>query len=226
MSNKNKLARFAEMDTFPNVFQNTSFETPAAKNYKGETQLLSGNWARHFNNQNPITLELACGKGDYTRGLAGDFAQRNFIGIDIKGNRMWVGAKEALDKNMQNVAFLRTQIEHLDHFFAPKEVSEIWITFPDPQLGKPKKRLTSPRYLDLYKKVVADTHFMHLKTDSPELYEYTLETLNELKLPILYQNDDIYARELDFPELRHHTFYEQMHLENKKTIKYIRWQLF
>ncbi len=226
MSNKNKLARFAEMDTFANVFQNLSFENPQAKNYLGKIQPLAGQWNVHFQNSNPITLELACGKGEYTRALAGDFAARNFIGVDIKGNRIWVGAKEALDKNMGNVAFLRTEIDYIAHFFAPKEVSEIWITFPDPQLGKASRRLTSPRYLDLYRKIVADIHFCQLKTDSPELYDYTLETLTELQLPILYQNDDIYARELDFPELRHQTFYEQMHLQNQKTIKYIRWQLF
>ena len=226
MSNKNKLARFAEMNTLPNVYQNTSFETPEAKNYKGEMQQLAGKWANHFNNQNPITLELACGKGEYTRALAADFPDRNFIGVDIKGNRIWVGAKNALDNNMQNVAFLRTQIDHLAYFFTPTEVSDIWITFPDPQLGKARKRLTAPNFLDIYKKIVAKEHFMHLKTDSPELYAYTLETLQELNLPILYQNDDIYSRELDFPELRYQTFYEQMHLQNKKTIKYIRWQLF
>ncbi len=225
MSNKNKLERFAQLDTFPNVYQNLDYKEPRARDHKGEIVELKGNWHNHFGNDKPLTLELACGKGDYARALAKNFPERNFIGIDIKGNRLWVGAKEAIDLGVNNVAFLRTQIQYLAHFFAPQEVQEIWITFPDPQLGKARKRLTFPRFLDIYKQVLAPNHVMHLKTDSPELYEYTMETLQELGYPILYNNDDIYSRPLDFPELEYKTFYEQMHLQHGKTIKYIRWQM-
>jgi tRNA (guanine-N7-)-methyltransferase len=223
---QNKLERFAQLASFENVYQNLDFAQPRLKNHAGDIVDLRGKWQpEHFKNPNPLILELACGKGDYALALAENFPTNNYIGVDIKGNRIWVGAKEALEKKQQNVCFLRTQIEYLTHFFAPQEVQEIWITFADPQLGKPKKRLTSPRFLDIYRKILAPNHIMHLKTDSPELYESTLEVIAEQKLNILYQNEDIYAAPLDFPELEYKTFYEKMHLENGKSIKYLRWTL-
>src|ERR1043165_4299954 len=156
-----KLIRFAELETFDNVLQ-------FPKNIKGK-------WRQFFKNENPIILELACGKGEYAVGLGTLYHQKNFIGIDIKGNRIWVGAKKALENKLHNVAFLRTQIDQVTEYFSPGEVSEIWITFPEPQLrkSKAKKRLTHPKFLRLYKQFLAPGGLIHLKTDSPDLYEFT-----------------------------------------------------
>lgn len=225
MSNKNKLERFEQLHTFANVYENMSDTEPYLVNKGERVADMRGRWAEHFGNNNPIVLELACGKGDYARALAGDHKDRNYIGIDIKGNRMWVGAKEALDQGKTNVAFLRTRIELLPSFFAAGEVAEIWITFADPQLGKPRKRLTSPLFLPRYRQILAKEHLINLKTDSPELYEYTLQIIESEKLILHYKNNDIYAQPLDYQELRHHTFYEQMHLRNGKSIKFARFSL-
>jgi tRNA (guanine-N7-)-methyltransferase len=224
MGRKNKLAKFAELDQLPNVFQNISYEDPHLLNNQRERVTLRGRWHEdYFHNQNPIVLELACGKGEYSTNIAKDFP-KNTIGIDLKGNRLWAGAKRALEQNLPNAAFLRTQIEHLSHFFAPEEVAEIWIVFADPQLGKPRKRLTAPRYLKMYETLLGTKGILHLKTDSPELYEFSLETLSEQGWEIIYHSDDIYASELYCPELAYKTHYETMHLQNKKTIKYLRAQ--
>ncbi|MEL6941200.1 MAG: tRNA (guanosine(46)-N7)-methyltransferase TrmB [Bacteroidota bacterium] len=184
---------------------------------------LKGRWANnHFQNEHSITLELACGKGDYTVGLARLYTDRNFVGVDIKGARIWRGATTALEENLSNVAFLRTRIEQLHYFFEPEEVAEIWITFPDPFLNKESRRLTAPRFLELYKKVLKKDGIVHLKTDSPELYEYTLEVLSEVDtFELLYEENDIYSKPLYLPELEIKTFYEKGHLEVGKTIKYI-----
>lgn len=226
MSNKNKLERFRQISTFDNVYENMSDTQPYLLNNGKRIDDMRGKWAEHFGNNNPIVLELACGKGDYARALAQDYPDKNYIGVDIKGNRIWVGAKDALDNNLNNVAFLRTRIDLITNFFEAGEVSEIWITFADPQLGKPRKRLTSPLFLDRYRKILAKEHTINLKCDSPELYEYTLEMIAEQNLILHYKNDDIYAKELDFQELRHKTFYEQMHLQNGRTIKYAKFSLF
>ena len=153
------------------------------------------------------------------------YPKNNYVGVELKGNRIWTGAKQALENDEKNVAFLRARIEFMEYYFSPEEVAEIWITFPDPQLGKPKKRTTCPRFLEVYRRVLKKDNLVHLKTDSSELYEYTLEVLHEQNIKILYQNDDIYSRALDFPELEIKTFYEEMHLEDKRTIKYLRFSL-
>lgn len=190
---------------------------------------LQGHWAsQHFGNANPITLELACGGGEYTVGLAGRFPDRNFVGVDIKGARIWKGATKAQKENLPNAAFLRCRIELIPKFFAEGEVDEIWITFPDPFLkdSKANRRLTSPFFLEKYRPILRQGGIVQLKTDDPTLYEFTLETLQQDdRCTLLYQNDDIYASDLQFPELELKTYYERMHLEVGKTIKYVRFTI-
>ena len=193
---------------------------------------LKGKWHEHFGNGNPITLELGCGKGDYTLALARIHPERNYIGVDIKGARLWRGAKTAVEEPLPNVAFIRTRIELIDRFFAPGEVSEIWITFCDPQLKKPNKRLTAPRFLDTYSRFLAPQSVMHLKTDSQELYDYTLnEVLPTRNVEILASTNDLYSVPADsvdgaiFAEAKlTQTFYERMFLAEGKPITYIKWR--
>ncbi len=207
-----KLIRFEAIKTFPNVliFPEKS----------------SGRWKEHFDNNNPLVLELACGKGEYTLELARRFPEKNFIGIDIKGNRIWKGAKTALDEKIPNVAFLRIQIDHIDQFFAPAEVSEIWITFPDPFLrkSKAKKRLTHLRFLHLYQKILQPGALIHLKTDSPELYFFTKEIIAENNCHLHRDVPNVYATEPE-PLLGIKTFYEKMHLEDGRIIRYLEFSL-
>ncbi len=229
MSRRNKLEKFAELLTFPNVYENFDPQDPKLIGQHGEEAALKGQWsAAHFLNQHPLTLELACGRGEYTLALARHYPDRNFVGLDIKGARIWKGARTALEEELNNAAFLRTRIEQVSLFFAAGEVSEIWITFPDPFLRKSKanRRLTSPRFLAQYRQILRSEGLVHLKTDEPNLYEYTLEVLNsDPQARILYCDDDIYARPLPIPELAFKTYYEQMHLAEGKTIKYIQFQL-
>ncbi|MEM8522995.1 MAG: tRNA (guanosine(46)-N7)-methyltransferase TrmB [Bacteroidota bacterium] len=223
MSKRNKLQKFAEVYAFPHVYENFNPKDPKLLGENGKETDLKGQWAKtHFKNKNSVTLELACGKGDYTLGLARLYPDRNFIGVDIKGARIWRGAKTALEENLYNVAFLRTRIEQLYYFFESEEVAEIWITFPDPFLDKESRRLTAPRFLEMYQKILPKDGIVHLKTDSPELYEYTLEVLTEVDtFELLYEESDIYRKPLHLPELEIKTFYEKGHLEVGKTIKYI-----
>ena len=184
---KNKLKKFGEMETFPNVFQ-----YPFAELQKGPFPL-KGKWNTElFKNDNPIVLELGCGKGEYAVGMAKKFADRNFIGVDIKGARMWTGAKQSVQEGIANVAFLRTSIELIASFFEAGEVSEIWITFPDPQMQKVNKRLTSTRFMQLYRQILKDGGLVHLKTDSPFLYAYTdaMVRLNGFATEV--NTDDLY----------------------------------
>lgn len=229
MSRRNKLEKFAELLTFKNVYQNYHFQDPALHYLHGEVVQRKGRWAiDHFQNNHPVVLELACGWGEYTIELARQQPGRNFIGVDVKGNRIWKGAKQALSEGLDNVAFLRTRIEQIEQFFNPGEVSEIWITFPDPFLRKSKgnRRLTSRVFLEKYRYLLPPGGSVHLKTDSPELYEFTLETVAEVAwCMILYQQDDIYSGPLIHPALSIKTKYERMHLEAGKTIKYIQIQL-
>lgn len=207
-----KLIRFEEIKAFSNVLI-----------YPED---IAGKWNRHFGNDRPITLELACGKGDYTLGLARMFPEENFIGVDVKGNRIWRGARTALDEEMDNVAFLRTQIDQLTKYFKPGEVKEIWITFPDPFLRKSKagKRLTHARFLHLYHRILQDGGKIHLKTDSPELYAFTKASIQENHCKLHRDIPDIY--EGDTGEiLSLKTFYEQMHLEKGRTIRYLQFSL-
>ncbi|MFB2118124.1 tRNA (guanosine(46)-N7)-methyltransferase TrmB [Parapedobacter sp. 2B3] len=211
---KDKLRKFREIDTFANVLQ-----LDAGKPMKGR-------WAiDYFGNNRPIVLELACGKGEYTVNLAKLFPDRNFIGIDYKGNRIWRGAKTALEEGIANVAFLRTQIEHILEYFGTGEAAEIWITFPDPQPQKSreKKRLTHPAFLAMYRKIMAPTGHMHLKTDNDGLYAYTLEQLAGQELPIHARTADLYHSDLVDDVLSIKTYYERKYLEVSKNINYVRW---
>lgn len=229
MSNKNKLEKFAEMKHFHNVFQNFTPKSPSLTSKDRSSIDLKGKWkVDHFNNDNPLCLELACGKGDYTLGLARMYPDVNYIGVDVKGSRIYKGASIALHESMANVAFLRTRIEQITSFFGNSEVDEIWITFPDPFLkkGKVNRRLTSPRMLDHYRKILKPGGLVQLKTDSTELYEFTLETIAEdSECEMIYNNADIYAQDLDFPELEIKTFYEKMHLEDGRKIKYVQFKI-
>lgn len=222
---KNKLARFAENKILPNVFQPTRDE--ALDHYP-----LKGKWRTEvFKNQNPIVLELGCGKGEYSVGLAKSFPNKNFIGIDIKGARFWFGAKEAVEKNLNNVAFLRTQIELVDCFFDHDEVDEIWITFPDPQIKyrRTKHRMTHPDFLDRYKKILKKDGIVHLKTDSEFLHGYTLGLLQGQGHEIISAHHDIYGApeyEPGTPLLREiKTYYEGLFSAKGKTITYIKFRI-
>jgi tRNA (guanine-N7-)-methyltransferase len=214
------------LDTFPNVLQNFSFLHPVLVNNTKEIVDTKGRWHSDiFNNTHPIVLELACGKGEYTCAMALADASRNFIGVDVKGNRMHRGAKRALDEGIHNAFFLRTDINIISTFFAKGEVSEIWITFPDPHLkkGKEQKRLTSERFIKYYKNILQPGATIHLKTDDPTLYAFTLDTIALLRLQCVYAEDDIYSKELLHPFLEIKTYYEQMHLAEGKKIKYIQF---
>ncbi len=217
---KNKLKKFSEMETFQNVFQ-FPFSVLKEKGFP-----MKGRWREDFfHNDNPIVLELGCGKGEYAVGLAKKFTNMNFIGVDIKGARMWTGAKESVQKGMTNVAFLRTSIELIAEFFAPGEVDEIWITFPDPQMKKVNKRLTSVRFMNIYRQILKDNGIMHLKTDSPFLYAYTDASVKLNKFNVEVNTDDLYHSGLADDILEIQTFYEKQWLARGLTIKYIKWHL-
>jgi tRNA (guanine-N7-)-methyltransferase len=208
-----KLVRFAELETFSNVLQ-----YPVA---------MSGTWNSFFENHNPLVLELACGKGEYSVSLAQMYPNKNFIGIDVKGNRLWVGAKKAIQHNLKNVAFLRIQIDRLTEFFATEEVDEIWITFPDPQLriSKSKKRLTHPKFLRLYYEVLQPGGKIHLKTDSPDLYEFTKRVIDMYGCKLHKDLDDVYAEPGIPPELRIKTHYESLDIAGSKKVHYLCFSL-
>lgn len=229
MSKRNKLLKFAEIQTFPNVYENPYTLEPKLLGVNGEEVDLKGKWcASHFKNKNPLTLELACGGGEYTVGLSQRFPERNFLGVDIKGARIWKGARVALAEELNNAAFLRTRIEQIALFFEEGEVDEIWITFPDPFLkeGKANRRLTSPQFIAEYRKILKKGGLVHLKTDDPTLYDFTVETVNtEEDCTMLYNDDDIYAKELPMPELNIKTYYEKKHLAIGRTIKYVRFTI-
>ncbi len=226
---KNKLKKFAEMETFHNVFQCGARECVE----ESPVVAMRGKWhTEYFKNDNPIVLELGCGRGEYTVGLAERNPNKNYIGIDIKGARMWAGAKQAELAGIKNVAFLRTNIEMISHFFAPDEVAEIWITFPDPQMKKATKRLTSTYFMARYRQLLRPDGIIHLKTDSPFLYTYTQAMVKENQYPILVDTDDLYGDEAmrllgeEASEARAlQTHYEHQWLDRGLTIKYIAWQL-
>ncbi|MBQ2129980.1 MAG: tRNA (guanosine(46)-N7)-methyltransferase TrmB [Prevotella sp.] len=221
---KGKLQKFAEMETFPNVFQ-YPFSVIEEKPFD-----MKGKWHQdYFNNNNPIVLELGCGKGEYTVELARLYPDMNFIGVDIKGARMWTGAKMALEEKLTNVAFLRTNIEIIDRFFDKDEVQEIWLTFSDPQMKNPRKRLTSSYFMERYRRFLVDKGIVHLKTDSFFLYTYTSLMVQANNLPLLFCTDDLYHTEgLDDATqkiLSIQTYYESMWIERGLNIKYIKYQL-
>lgn len=218
---KNKLKKFAEMETLGCVHQ---YPHSALKD--GVECPMRGKWGEAvFGNSNPIVLELGCGKGEYAVGMGKLYPDKNFIGIDIKGARMWTGAKEVDELGMGNVAFLRTSIHLLPHFFEPGEVAEIWITFPDPQMKKVNKRLTGTHFLDIYRQVLAPEGIIHLKTDSPFLYAYTTAMLGHNGIVPLHATADLYHSELDaiVPPIR--TYYERQWLGRGIPSKYIAWRL-
>jgi len=212
---KDKLRKFAEVATFPNVVQ-----LDAGKAFGGK-------WASgFFGNDRPLVLELACGKGEYTVNLARLFPERNFIGIDYKGNRIWRGAKTALEENIPNAGFLRIQIETITDYFAPGEIDEIWITFPDPQpqKGREKKRLTHPGFLEKYSRLLKGNGIMHLKTDNDGFYAYTIEQIGHLGLTKIAETTDLYRSDLADEVLSIKTYYEQKYLAHGKNINYVKWK--
>jgi tRNA (guanine-N7-)-methyltransferase len=208
-----KLKRFGEIKTFSNVL-----EYP---------ENMAGNWNAFFKNNNPVILELACGKGEYATGLAHLYPQKNFIGVDIKGNRIWAGAKFSIDNNLTNVAFLRTQIHKIDTYFTINEIMEIWITFPDPQLriSKAKKRLVHPRFLRKYQKILQPGGKIHVKTDSPELYNFTRTVIELYKLVLITDIDDVHKDEKVSKELSIITHYESLDIAESKRVYYVCFSL-
>jgi tRNA (guanine-N7-)-methyltransferase len=227
MSRKNKLKKFNEILNFRNVVENYDPVNPKLTLGPNQDVSFKGSWAQDFfNNDNPLTLELACGRGEYSLQLGAAYPNRNFLAVDIKGARIWLGARNAIKENLNNVKFFRTRIEQLGLFFAEQEISEVWITFPDPFYKKENKRLTSHRFLDSYKQFIAAENIIHLKTDDDMLYEYTIEVLNSRSdVQIKYQNNNIYKDELVIPELDYKTYYERQHLQANKTIKYVSFHL-
>ncbi len=230
MSRRNKLQKFAEILEFPNVYENYDTRRPELTGVGGKPADLKGRWAEtHFGNAFPITLELACGRGEYSLGLSRLYPERNFIGVDVKGARIWRGAKTALEEGLSNVAYLRARIELIETFFAAQEIQEIWITFPDPfpQNGKVNRRLTSPRFLERYRRLLAPGGLIHLKTDDPGLFVYTAEVVSATPgAKIQLQEDGIYSlNTLPLPELEIKTYYERMHLRAGKAIKYLQFSL-
>jgi tRNA (guanine-N7-)-methyltransferase len=208
-----KLIRFNAIKEFENVLE-----------YPED---MKGQWHTFFKNKNPLTLELACGKGEYSVGLGRLYPGRNFIGIDIKGNRIWRGAKTALDDGLTNVGFLRSHIDKITDYFEPGEVSEIWITFPDPQLrgSRMKKRLTHPKFLRLYNQVLTNGGIVNLKTDSPALYEFTKAIIDLYELELLHDDNNIYAKGEVSPELSIKTHYEGLDIAGSNRIHYLRFRL-
>jgi tRNA (guanine-N7-)-methyltransferase len=223
VGSKNKLKRFQENETFDNVFQPTRSQlVDMDYQYKGQWN------AQVFKNNNPIVLELGCGKGEYTVALAKKYPNKNFIGIDIKGARFWRGAKTAVEENIPNAAFIRTQIELIEYVFAENEVDEIWITFPDPQIKykRTKHRMTNSEFLKRYKKVLKPDGVMNLKTDSEFMHGYTLGLLHGEGHEVFYSNNDVYRQEGSPEEVTSiQTFYEGQYLEQNKPITYIRFKI-
>lgn len=219
---KNKLTKFAELDNLSNVFQYpySVLQSEGGFPYKGQ-------WHREiFGNDHPIIVELGCGRGEYTVELARQHPERNYIGVDIKGNRMWSGATEADRMDLQNVRFLRTQVELLDQFFGPDEISEIWLTFPDPQMRKQRKRMTATNFLLLYESLLRSPKTVHLKTDSNFLYQYTREVARANALNIVADLDDVHSQADSHSELRQiQTYYESQWLARGMEIKYLQIQL-
>jgi len=208
-----KLFRFEAVRSFSNVLQ--------------YPEGMAGNWKNYFSNRQPVTLELACGKGEYTVAMAQMYPDRNFIGVDLKGNRLYIGAKYCLQNNIKNTAFLRTQIDKIDTYFVPGEVEEIWITFPDPQLrtSKAKKRLTHPKFLRLYQRFLKPGGLIHLKTDSPHLYEFTKTVIYMYGLTLNQDQHDVYGSGYNSREINIRTHYEQLDIAGSNKIHYLQFSL-
>jgi tRNA (guanine-N7-)-methyltransferase len=223
---KAKRKKIAEVNTFPNVFQCFEFKKPILQNNQNEEVSYKGKWCNgFFGNNNALVLELACGKGDYTIALAKKYPTQNFVGVDIKGPRIHHGAKRALEDGINNVAFARLKIENILHFFGANEVTQIWITFPDPfpKDSHEKHRLTYKTFLEKYKQLLQPSGFIHLKTDDLDLARFSKQSVEEFGCKILYYKENIYATDLDFEDLNIQTFYEKQHLAKGRTINYLRF---
>ena len=220
MSRKTKVQRYQDILSLPNVIDLHHYR-------HGDHASVRGNWSKLFGNDHPITLELACGKGEYCLGLGSRYPDCNFIGLDIKGDRIWKGATDALERGLDNVRFMRTRIDHITNYFAPGEIDEIWITFPDPypKKSKTRKRLTHPVFLGRYASILKPGGLIHLKTDSDQLYAFTLEVIALFELPVAYNNPDIYALGSRPENLDIQTYYEKQHLSEGKAIKYVAFRL-
>lgn len=215
---KIKEKRMEQIRALENVFEWTE--------YNSRSPFPIGTWnSEIFQNEFPIVLELACGKGEYSIGLARLHQDKNLIGFDIKGNRMWVGATKAKENSLNNVRFFRAYIDHLDQFFAEKEIDEVWIIFPDPQLNKDRKKLTSQKFLELYRPLLKPGARINLKTDSPELYEFTKEVIEEEELILHRDVADVYKECPNDPELSIKTYYEGIHLKKGRTIRFLSFSL-
>ncbi len=226
MARRNKLLKFAQLQTYDNYYEPQELHHPEVIGADGKARDLRGVWAEeHFDNRNPITLELACGRGEYTVALARANPTRNFIGVDIKGARIYQGATTARDEDLRNAAFLRTRIEHLDHFFAIGEIAEIWITFPDPFPSSVNRRLLAPRFWTDYARLLAPGGRLHLKTDNEGLYAYAQEIkVDSAHFGLVADHADIYEEpRLPHPELAYPTYYEQKHRGQGAKIKWISW---
>jgi tRNA (guanine-N7-)-methyltransferase len=225
---KAKTFKLRSIGTFSNVFQNPHFTKLHLLNHRGEELELAGHWRKDvFKNEKPLVVELACGKGDYTLALAAKYHDRNFIGVDSKGARLFTGSKIATEEGLHNVAFLRLRIENITNFFAPGEIDEIWITFPDPfpKLRDAKRRLTAASFLERYRKIARPGAVVHFKTDDLPLFHYSRKSIEDFGLKILYYQEDIYSHPLDLEELNIKTYYERSHLAEGRTINYLRFQL-
>jgi len=219
---KNKLAKFEEMESFKNVFQPTTEEARSGKYY------MKGNWkSNYFGNANDLIVELGCGKGEYSVSMAKTFKDRNFIGVDIKGARIWRGAKTAMEEKLNNVAFLRTRIEMIASFFIEDEVDQIWLTFPDPQEKKKrkKKRLTASGFLNTYRVFLKDNGIVNLKTDNDLFYNYTLSVIEINELELIYSTSDVHKTDANDQLLQIKTHYEQLFLNENKNINYLKFKL-
>lgn len=224
----NKLQKFEALKSLPNVFENFSFHEPSLQ-HQGQTIDSRGQWSRHFQNSNPIVLELACGKGEYSIALGERNPNKNYIGVDIKGNRIYSGARIAQDKGLTNVAFLRTKIELLHHFILPSEISEVWITFPDPfpSFSDRGNRLLSPKFLDYYLQYISDKPVTyHFKTDNFPLFRYAVGVLDGRQHKIDLCLENIYGidKKID-DDLRIETYFEKLHKGKGSQIHYVRWQM-
>jgi tRNA (guanine-N7-)-methyltransferase len=229
MSRRNKLLKFAELAEMPNVYENFSVTEPQLYARGQKPVSMQAKWStEHFCNESPLTLELACGRGEYTVGLAERFPQRSFIGVDVKGARIWKGARQSIERGLSNAAFLRSRIECIDAFFGEGEIDEIWITFPDPfpRYGQRNRRLTAPVFLEKYRSILKKGGLMHLKTDNTGIFLYTLETIaSDDSCHLIEMSDNVHAHDLGMPELSIPTYYERLHRDQGSLIKYARFTI-